>query len=215
MKRARSPQEIERIRESILDQALDIIVHQGLDGLTMRTLAARTNMTAPNLYNYYSGKDELYLSIVVKGFEMLYGALEGACAKHADKTARAKAMIQAYVDFGLNQPRYYDIMFTLPTPKHNDYIGTPHEALSATEYRISMKIIDLVGTVVNDIFEDNGDADILQRRIIQVWGLLHGMISLHNSTVVSYVADNINHVYSDIINELADMVTLLGVSDKS
>ena len=52
MKTARGKKEIRQIREKILENALDIIVYKGLDALTMRNLAKKTGMTAPNLYNY-------------------------------------------------------------------------------------------------------------------------------------------------------------------
>jgi hypothetical protein len=35
-------------------------------------------------------------------------------------------------------------MFTYPTPKYNDYVGTALEKLSEVEYRISMEIVDFV-----------------------------------------------------------------------
>lgn len=59
MKLSRDHTEIERLKGRILDSALDIIIHVGMDGLTMRKLAAKMGMTAPNLYNYFSGKDEI------------------------------------------------------------------------------------------------------------------------------------------------------------
>ena len=132
MKAARSPEEIEQIRHTILDQALDIIVDQGLDDLTMRNLAGRLKMTAPNIYNYYSGKDEIYLSLVVKGFEMLQAVLLQADSSAGGWRSRARAMIAAYLKFGLDHSRYYDIMFVLPTPKYNDYLGTPTRVVYVT-----------------------------------------------------------------------------------
>ncbi len=207
MKKPRSIEEIGRIREEILEQALDIIIEKGLEALTMRTLAARTGMSAPNLYNYYSSKEELYLSLVVKGFEMLQGDLEAACYGYEDIMQRARSMIRAYLDFGLKRSRYYDIMFSLPTPKYNDYVGTTYEALAATEYRISMDIFQLAASVVSQITGENGDSRILQRRVIQVWSLLHGMISLRHSAVVSYVAEDVDMVYTDIVEELLGIVS--------
>ena len=139
MKKPRRPEEIEAVKTAILDHALDIITGQGMDDLTMRNLARRAKMTAPNLYNYYSGKDEIYLALVVKGFEMLHAALKAAYEGSGEIRSRAKAMLEAYLQFGIGHSRYYDIMFVLPTPKYNDYKGTPFEALSETEYKLSME----------------------------------------------------------------------------
>ncbi|MFP4040162.1 MAG: TetR/AcrR family transcriptional regulator [Desulfosudaceae bacterium] len=209
MRQPRSPEEIEAIRERILDQALDIISRRGLDALTMRALAARLDMTAPNLYNFFANKDELYLSLVVKGFAMLHQAMTEARDSAREAPQQARAMIEAYVRFGLDHPRYYDIMFTLPTPKHNDYLGTPHEALSEKEYRLSMEIAGMAQAVIEKIMGEESGPDLIQRRLIQAWSLLHGMISLRHSQVVSYVAGNIPGIYEQTIEELMTMVELV------
>ena len=206
MRAPRDPGEIERIRNAILDQALDIIVRQGLDDLTMRNLAGRMKMTAPNIYNYYSGKDEIYLSLVVKGFEMLHAALKAAREKAADRKTRARAMIEAYIRFGIDHSRYYDIMFVLPTPKYNDYRGTPHEQLSGTEYRISMEIAAMAGDMIQEMYDNTADDDTVTRRLIQVWSLLHGMVSLHNSKVAAYVAESLPEVYRRTTDELIGLI---------
>ncbi len=201
MKTARGKKEIKQIREKILENALDIIVLKGLDGLTMRNLAKKTNMTAPNLYNYFSNKDEIYIHIVIRGFEMLYADLKAACDLHEDKTERLRAMIDTYMAFGINKPRYYDIMFTRPTPKYNDYIGTPLEKISEIEYKISMDIAALALKTASDVIGPSAGDEILTRRLVQIWSLLHGMITLNNSQVMGYVAASAEKIYKKINDE--------------
>lgn len=206
MKAPRDPEKIEQVRTKILDRALDIIISGGLDALTMRKLASRTGMTAPNIYNYFSGKDEIYLSIVIRGFEMLHAALRAQYERHDDKTARARKMIDAYMRFGIQHPQYYDIMFTRPTPKYNDYLGTPFQPLSETEYKLSMDIAAIAGEVAADLSGRSTDDPVVLRRVIQIWSLLHGMITLHNSGVVDYVADSTDRIYQTIIDEFLESI---------
>ena len=202
MKPRREPAEIERLKGQILDAALEIIISAGMDGLTMRKLAARMKMTAPNLYNYFSGKDEIYISIVIRGFEMLHAALKDAHDQNAENpAARARVMIDAYMHFGMTHPQYYDIMFTRPTPKHADYVGTPHEPLSAVEYRLSMAIADMALETAAAVTADAAESETVQRRVIEIWSLMHGMITLYNSRVVQYVAEPAEPVYRTIIEQ--------------
>lgn len=207
MKIARGKKELEQIREKILESALDIIVVNGLDGLTMRNLAKKTGMTAPNLYNYFSNKDEIYIHIVIRGFEMLYADLKAVCDSHEDKTRRLRAMIDTYMTFGINQPRYYDIMFTRPTPKYNDYIGTPLEKISEIEYKISMDIAALALETAKDVMGPTAGEALLTQRLVQIWSLMHGMITLNNSQVMGYVAQSPDSVYKKIIDEFIDSLT--------
>lgn len=209
MKKPRRPEEIAGIKNRILDQALDIIVEQGLDDLTMRNLAGRLKMTAPNIYNYYSGKDEIYLSLVVQGFEMLQAALREARGSRRGKKPRARAMVEAYIRFGIEHSRYYNIMFVLPTPKYKDYQGTPHEQLSEKELRISMEIADMAGQTIREMYGKKADNETVTRRLIQVWSLLHGMVSLYNSQVAAYVAEDLLSIYRQTIDELIDTIDRL------
>lgn len=204
MKTARGKKELAQIREKILESALDIIVAKGLDGLTMRNLAQKTGMTAPNLYNYFSNKDEIYIHIVIRGFEMLYADLKAACDLHEDKAIRLRAMINVYMTFGINKPRYYDIMFTRPTPKYNDYVGTPLEKLSEIEYKISMDIVTIAIKTASGVMGPTVGKALLTQRLVQIWSLMHGMITLNNSQVMGYVAASAEQIYKKIIDEFIE-----------
>jgi hypothetical protein len=118
-------------------------------------------------------------------------------------------MIEAYIRFGIDHSRYYDIMFVLPTPKHDDYRGTPHEALSGTELRISMEIAAMAADMIREMIGKKADDDTITRRLIQVWSLLHGMVSLHNSKVADYVAENLVEVYRLTADELIGLTDLM------
>lgn len=200
MKTPRNPEEIEQLRNGILEQALNIIISGGMDALTMRNLASRTGMTAPNLYNYFSGKDEIYISIVIRGFEMLHADLKAAYDGNDKPSTRARTMIDAYMRFGMTRPQYYDIMFTRPTPKYNDYVGTPFETLSRIELRISMEIAELALNTAAALTGAAAGGETIRRRVIEIWSLLHGMITLHNSRVVDYVVEQPERVYTEIID---------------
>lgn len=208
MKTARNKKEVEKVRQNILECALDIITKEGLNSLTMRSLGSRIGMTAPNIYNYFSGKDALYISLVIRGFEMLRDDLDAAYKRYDDPILRARDLISAYMSFGMNNPRYYDIMFTRPTPKYNDYLGTPYEKLSEVEYKISMSIAELAMKSTAEILGKDADSETIKMRVIQIWSFLHGMVSLYNSHVVSYVAENIEDIYKKTVDELMDFLTI-------
>lgn len=202
MKKPRDSKEVEGIRERILAAALEIIVQEGFPALTMRRLASKIGMTAPNIYNYYQNKDELYITLVIRGFEMLHRELAAVCAHAQDPMTRGAALARTYLAFGLKHSSYYDIMFTFPTPKYNDYVGTPLEQLSAIEYRISMDIVMLALTVVAEFMGKPPADEIVQMRFIAVWSFLHGMISLYNSKIVSYTIPDPEAMYDRLITEV-------------
>lgn len=206
MKRPRSPEELDRIRERIIEAALTILDEEGFPSLTMRRLATRLHMSAPNLYNFFKSKEEIYISIVIKGFQMLYEELEMSWKSHEDPVSRAHALIDAYIKFGTGNKAYYDIMFVRSTPKYNDYIGTPYEKLSAIEYRISMDIAKLGIDALKSVIKDPSHItrNELVHNIVKIWSILHGMVSLANSNIIGYVAPDVDKTYKRIVNEIIE-----------
>lgn len=208
MKKPRDANEINHIRERILAAALDIIVQEGYPALTMRRIASRIGMTAPNIYNYYQNKDEIYISLVIRGFEILQREMTSAYNAHKDPLERGAALARAYINFGLKHSSYYDIMFTYPTPKYNDYVGTPLEKLSEVEYKISMNIVKLVFDAVQSLIGEATppNEQTVQVRFIAAWSMLHGMVSLYNSKVVRYTVEDTEAIYEKTIAEFLNLL---------
>lgn len=204
MKQPRTSEELERIRERIIEAALAIIIEEGFSCLTMRRLGSRLHMSAPNLYNFFKSKEEIYISIVIKGFQMLHDELKKATASSSGPAEKAHAMLESYVRFGMTNKSYYDIMFTMPTPKYNDYVGTPYEKLSAVEYKISMDIARLAMEALRDLKSEVSplSAEDVLHDIIKIWSMLHGMVSLANSNIIGYVATDIEKTHNRILDEI-------------
>ncbi|TAL35262.1 MAG: TetR/AcrR family transcriptional regulator, partial [Spirochaetes bacterium] len=127
-KPARAAAEIEKVRESIIESAVGLIAAGGFAGMTMRRLAVKMEMSATNLYNYFRSKDEIYITILIRGFRDLYDRLHRARDRARDPVEQAKAVVSEYLSFGIDNFNYYDIMFSPSLPKYNDYMGTPYEA---------------------------------------------------------------------------------------
>ncbi len=95
------------------------------------------------IYNYYRNQDELYLCILIKGFEQLYAAFEAAVRAAGQPLDQLEAAVRAYVDFGLANPHLYNLMFTWHVPKYNDYVGTSMEKAAYRELKAALKCADL------------------------------------------------------------------------
>lgn len=212
MKSARDEEVIEKIRQEILDAALSIIIEEGFNSFTMRRLAAATKMTAPNIYNYFSNKDEIYINIVIRGFKMLRDLIENAYNDSDDPAKKVRRIAEQYIEFGITNPQYYEIMFVSSTPKYSDYVGTSFESLAEIEYNISMEIVSIVlkaasdlALSINETNENTGRIkmlpEIAQRRMIQLWSMLHGMICLNNSKIIPYVVEDHQKVYSEVLDD--------------
>lgn len=199
---ARSQEEIESVKQEILNTALDLIIKNGFPNFSMRKLASRLGMTATTIYNYFSNKDEINLMIRKHGFEMLYRQFEECFLGHSDPRKRVAAMTRAYFTFGIRFPDYYDIMFNLHTPKYLDYVGTDLEPVAQIEKEASLRTYDITHKAVAELYPENSpesDEKILLLTI-QLWCDAHGVISLYNSKLFREINDNPPQLIDKLIN---------------
>lgn len=202
-KAPRTPEEVEAAKQKILEKALNIITEQGYEGLSMRRLGSRLGMTAATLYNYFTNKEEIYLHVLTRGFELLYEEVLRAYNSTDDPFERLKAVWKEFVRFGLNQSNYYDIMLTLYIPKYRDFAGGPLEPLARKELTTALKVADLITRVLEEIAEACGKIRKEDARIhfIQLLTAMHGVVSLYNNTILVYVHEH----PEDILESLVEM----------
>ncbi len=209
MKKTRSAEEVGVVRDRVLAAALEILDQEGFEALTVRRIAQKTGMTAPNLYNYFPSKDAIYITLVIGGFTDLKDRLVRAIAGESDPVERARALTRAYLAFGLENGPIYDIMFTRRTPRHKDYVGTPLESLSEKELSLSMDIAALAAENVRAFFGPGVADDEALLWVIHVWSLLHGMITLHHSRVMEYVAADPRETYETLLDRELALVSAM------
>jgi AcrR family transcriptional regulator len=65
-------------REVILDTAERLFAVRGVDGVALRDLAREMNLTAPSLYNHFSGKQALYDAVLERGLRPIWEAVAEA-----------------------------------------------------------------------------------------------------------------------------------------
>lgn len=204
----RSQEDRELIREKILEEALTLISEHGFTSFSMRKLASRFGLSATAIYNYYSSKDELYLVILTKGFELLHDRLEKILLSRCDPSRKLRDMVRAYVDFGISNANYYNIMFTSDAPKYRDYVGTDIEPVASVEKQTALKIIDVASGALREFVQVHGGMPESGIRyfVIRLWSTLHGIISLYNSRVLPEVDENpehlVDHVAEDVLESL-------------
>jgi AcrR family transcriptional regulator len=186
-----TPEAIEATRERILTEALFIINQEGYASLSMRKLAHRLGVTAKTIYNYYSNKDELYLMVLIKGFTELVAEFRAAYLSSADPMQKLRAAVHAYVNWGIANKHYYNIMFSMDTPKYSDYRGTAMEKIAKRQNLIALEIPEIGKNILTEVALHNRriSADEVPYRLLHLWSILHGMVSLYISRVTLEVWD--------------------------
>jgi len=205
----RSDAEIDAVRERILECALKILVKNGYENLSMTKLGSKMNMTAANLYNYYTNKDELLIAIHKKTYAMLYEKIRGSVKTTDTPLQRFRNMVNAFVEFGTHNMNIYDVMFNRPVKQHSDYIGTPLEKISSDEFHNSLKVLNFAVKIVKGYRDTRPDLKHVDPEFLAIQSVsaLHGVISLHNSGVLYQVADDPELVLKNIVNNIIRSIT--------
>ena len=163
-------------REKILACACELYLEIGLHGFSMRKLARNVGVTAPALYRHYDGKEKVLADVVREAYQ----AYQGYVYRALQAPTAPERFFQAgegYLDFALEHPRWYKIMFSSP------------EGLGMTELPDD---IEAMGWGVHQFWIDRvrecmqvgilKEADPLQTALT-MWAHAHGMILLYHQGI--------------------------------
>lgn len=101
-------------RQEILTAAKQVFLAEGYDRASMRKIAARVGVSPTALYLYFRDKDELLTTIGEATFAELTTAFAGILETAADPLDRLRHIMRAYIQFGLEHPDEYRLIFMTP-----------------------------------------------------------------------------------------------------
>lgn len=157
------------LQQAILEEARRVLVSEGYTSLSMRKIAAEVGCTATSIYLYYAGKDDLIHALIDEGMERLHGELQEAHVGGGNTRERLERLCRRYVEFGLENPEFYEVMFMLH-PSHM-------ERLPVERYRRARRNLDLFTVILREAAGPGAEGDgSLETAIL--WTSLHGTISL-------------------------------------
>jgi AcrR family transcriptional regulator len=99
------------VRGAILQAAGELLLELGYEAFSLRRVAERVGYTATTIYRYFTDKDALLYAVTEEGFRLFAARLRASAAGRPDPFDSLEAMGLAYIDFGLEQPVYYRVMF--------------------------------------------------------------------------------------------------------
>lgn len=159
-------------RQQILNEAREVFLKEGLSGFSMRAVADRVGLSATALYRHFDDKDALLASLLGEAFAT-FGSYLGRAL--AGKTALERLHLAglAYVDFALDNPRDYELMF-LTNCRELGY----KRIFKETDERSRGTFEFLVERI-----EDCMKSKVFSRRdpreaALYTWSTLHGIVSL-------------------------------------
>lgn len=212
---ARSPEEIKKYKDKIMTMALGMITKHGFENFSMRKLAAKLNITATTIYNYYSSKDEIYLYILIHAFDRLYRDLLAAYELHSEADVKLRAFIKAYIDFGIKNANYYDLMYTWDVPKFNDYVGRKEEMVAREQLEAALRNASVWEMLYEDLSKEYVDLKPEDQwfHLAKLWAGAHGVVSLYNSKVLNYLIAPTMEVMNRYVEQMVNLLFTSGTRE--
>ncbi len=161
------------LRDRIAAAAQELYLREGVEGVSMRKVAEQVGVSAPAIYRHFQNKDELLDEIVISGLRILEGYLQPAL-EEPTALARLKRLTERYLDFTLEQPRYFDFAFLTPSRS----IGHLSDEIQKGNWATFQLA---VGQVAACIQEGRFPEEDPLETAITIWAEVHGLVILYRT----------------------------------
>jgi len=197
----RKERDREDLRKRILQAAMELLVEKGEEQTSLRAIAERIEYSPTTIYLHFKDKDALFYALHQEGFEMLKAGFTQLLTI-ADPFERIILQGYGYLEFALNNPKLYDLMFMSEMPI--SWIECLNKEWN--EGRSGFLILQANVVQCQQLgYMAPGDPEITS---FWIWSTLHGMIALQNRQRVEHAIteqnrfDVVKKGYAQFVNTL-------------
>ena len=112
----------EHRRRSLVEASWDVIAREGLEGVTLRKVAATANCTTGRITHYFSGREELILSALRAAFEDSETRMNAILESNRDPQARLREIAMEALPLDshrLREWRVWMVFWAAATSNHD------------------------------------------------------------------------------------------------
>jgi AcrR family transcriptional regulator len=160
------------IKRMILDASVKLFVEEGFEHVTMRKIADLIEYSPTTVYLYFKDKNEIFFHLHQMGFEKML-VMNQHLADIKNPLMRLYKMGENYIDFGMKNPEFYDIMFIQRAPM---------AALEEME-ECNWSLGDSALGALKNLLKECMDKGLIQKAPVEaaamaIWSMVHGLVSL-------------------------------------
>jgi AcrR family transcriptional regulator len=158
--------------DRIFSAAKAILDREGVEGLTIRKVAARAGVSPMAMYRHFADKDALLNALMEDGLAAWEKIVRAIRAQ--DPMEWLEAVIEALLKFALAQPHRFDAAFFLPAPKARRY---PDDFVAGRSPVVAMIMVRIDQAKADGRLGDRPAVDIA----LALAGLGQGLVSMHRA----------------------------------
>lgn len=155
-----------QLREALIESAQQLLHTEGIEALSLRTLAKSAGVTQAAPYSHFRDKDDLLATVAEAGFQRLALQMAEDATGLKDTSTRVRALMTSYIRFACDNKALFRLMFGREVADMKKY---PTLAMTAG------KSYSLISAALAKREGDTEDTPILS---VAVWSLCHGLTTL-------------------------------------
>ncbi|KZD00658.1 MULTISPECIES: TetR/AcrR family transcriptional regulator [unclassified Thalassospira] len=189
------------VRNVLLQQAENILTDEGPAGLSLRRLARLTGVSEAAPYRHFDGKDGILAAVAIAAFERFAEQLESAAESHPDHEERIMALGAAYVQFAVENPQHFRLIFGRERPPLDQYPELRDAADNA--FDVLQRAVTSVDRKAEMTLAEAASA---YNRALAAWSRAHGIAMLVIDGMIVPPADQ--DLSSFVLGLLAEDLTM-------
>lgn len=169
----RKEKQKQEIKKMILDASMKLFMEQGFENVSIRKIADLIEYSPTTVYLYFKDKNEILFNLHELGFQKM-AEYTATLWTIKNPLVRLTKMGEYYLQFGLENPAYYELMFILKAPM---------EALMILDEKCEWKSGDQALGKLKDTIKECMEKNLIEKGDIDavamaIWGMVHGMVAL-------------------------------------
>ena len=168
------------LRQALIEAADSILATEGVEGLSLRKVAQRAQVSPTALYSHFKDKRELLAQLATQGFEQLSATMQDA-AQHPGNDVDAQVnelagLARGYVSFSMQHTALFQLMFGREVGNLLDF-----PALVAAGAKSYTMMSDCVASQI----ASSGSQTSPAVAATAAWSVVHGLATLINDGRIS------------------------------
>ncbi len=171
----RKEREREGVKDLILNAAREILLSDGYENTSIRKIASKIEYSPGVIYLHFKDKNDLLLALHDKAFECKMKALFHSVEHIADPLERLKATGRSYLQYGIENPQDYELMFILSCTM--EALAVKEEFWKDGAMAIGVLKENVRACIDAGYFRKDLNLDQVS---LLLWSQTHGLVSLYN-----------------------------------
>ena len=188
------------LKNALIKAGVEILAKDGVSGLSLRKVASKAGVSHAAPYSHFADKQALIAAISTEGFRQLYERVSTVAKEYENKPSRQLMEVAwAYVQFALDDPDRFKVMFSAVLEKEKEYPEFVEE--SQRNFQLVKMIVE--ANQASGVLR-SGPSDLVA---LSAWGIVHGFVLLLLEGQISHtILERIN--LRELLEFQLDQITL-------